>query len=39
MKLEIHHLRVPHGGEGIVHDVKIFTQKKIDELSPGVNQN
>ncbi len=31
-------LRVPHGGAGIVHDVKIFTRKNGDELSPGVNQ-
>lgn len=31
-------LRVPHGGAGIVHDVKIFTRKNGDELSPGVDQ-
>ncbi|WP_071130092.1 DNA-directed RNA polymerase subunit beta [Enterococcus timonensis] len=30
-------LRVPHGGGGIVHDVKIFTRAADDELSPGVN--
>lgn len=30
-------LRVPHGGGGIVHDVKIFTREAGDELSPGVN--
>ena len=30
-------LRVPHGGGGIVHDVKIFTRESGDELSPGVN--
>ena len=30
-------LRVPHGGGGIVHDVKIFTRENGDELSPGVN--
>ena len=30
-------LRVPHGGSGIVHDVKIFTREAGDELSPGVN--
>ncbi|MGX6961764.1 DNA-directed RNA polymerase subunit beta [Vagococcus xieshaowenii] len=30
-------LRVPHGGGGIVHDVKIFTREGGDELSPGVN--
>lgn len=31
-------LRVPHGGEGIVHDVKHFTRKKGDEMAPGVNE-
>ena len=31
-------LRVPHGGAGIVHDVKIFTRAKGDELPPGVNE-
>jgi len=30
-------LRVPHGGGGIIHDVKIFTRESGDELSPGVN--
>ena len=30
-------LRVPHGGGGIVNDVKIFTREAGDELSPGVN--
>lgn len=30
-------LKVPHGGGGIVHDVKIFTREAGDELSPGVN--
>jgi DNA-directed RNA polymerase subunit beta len=29
-------LRVPHGGEGIVHDVKIFTKENSDELQAGV---
>ena len=29
-------LRVPHGGEGIVHDVKVFTKEDTDELPPGV---
>ncbi len=29
-------LRVPHGGGGIVHSVKVFTREN-DELSPGVN--
>ena len=31
-------LRVPHGGEGIVHDVKVFNREDGDELPPGVNQ-
>ena len=31
-------LRVPHGGEGIVHDVKIFTKEDSDELPPGVSK-
>ena len=31
-------LCVPHGGEGIVHDVKIFTRKDSDELSAGVSK-
>lgn len=31
-------LRVPHGGEGIVHDVKIFTKKDSDELASGVSK-
>ena len=30
-------LRVPHGGDGIVHDVKVFTRAGGDELAPGVN--
>ena len=30
-------LRVPHGGEGIVHDVKIFTKENSDELPAGVS--
>ena len=30
-------LRVPHGGEGIVHDVKIFTKENCDELPAGVS--
>lgn len=29
-------LRVPHGGAGIVHDVKIFSRAKGDELPPNV---
>jgi DNA-directed RNA polymerase subunit beta len=31
-------LRVPHGGAGIVVDVKVFTRENGDELPPGVNQ-
>ena len=31
-------LRVPHGGDGIVHDVKVFTKKDSDELSAGVSK-
>ncbi|UQS84015.1 DNA-directed RNA polymerase subunit beta [Bombilactobacillus thymidiniphilus] len=30
-------LRVPHGGGGIVQDVKVFSREEGDELSPGVN--
>lgn len=30
-------LRVPHGGGGIVQDVKIFYRENGDELAPGVN--
>ncbi len=31
-------LRVPHGGEGIVHDIKIFTKEDTDELPSGVSK-
>ena len=31
-------LTVPHGGEGIVHDVKIYTKKDNDELPSGVSK-
>jgi len=31
-------LRVPHGGAGIVVDVKIFSRAKGDELPPGVKE-
>ncbi len=31
-------LKVPHGESGIVVDVKVFTRKNGDEMSPGVNQ-
>ena len=31
-------LRVPHGGGGIVREVKVYTREAGDELAPGVNQ-
>ncbi len=31
-------LRVPHGGGGIVVDVKVFTRENKDELAPGVTK-
>lgn len=31
-------LRVPHGEEGIVVDVKVFTRENNPELQPGVNK-
>jgi DNA-directed RNA polymerase subunit beta len=31
-------LRVPHGQDGIIVDVKVFTRENGDELPPGVNQ-
>jgi len=31
-------LRVPHGSDGIIVDVKVFTRENGDELPPGVNQ-
>ena len=31
-------LRVPHGTDGIVVDVKVFTRENGDELPPGVSQ-
>ena len=31
-------LRVPNGGAGIVHDVKIFTKEDSDELPAGVSK-
>jgi DNA-directed RNA polymerase subunit beta len=30
-------LKVPHGGGGIIQNVRIFTRENGDELSPGVN--
>ena len=31
-------LRVPHGGDGIVHDIKVYTKKDNDELASGVSK-
>ncbi len=31
-------LKVPHGEQGTIVDVKIFTRENSDELGPGVNQ-
>ena len=31
-------LRVPHGGAGIIHSVKIFSREKKDPLPPGVTK-
>ena len=31
-------LRVPHGEQGIVVDVKVFSREQGDDLKPGVNQ-
>jgi len=31
-------LRVPHGGGGIVHDIKVFTKEDSDELPAGVSK-
>lgn len=31
-------LKVPHGGAGIVHSVRVFKRKDNHELSPGVNE-
>ena len=31
-------LTVPHGGEGIVHDVKVYTKEDNDELPSGVSK-
>ena len=31
-------LRVPHGGDGIVHDIKIYSRKDNDELPAGVSR-
>ena len=31
-------LRVSHGADGIVHDVKIFTKKENEDIPPGVSK-
>ncbi len=31
-------LKVPHGGAGIVHDIKVFSRENKDDLQPGVNK-
>ena len=31
-------LRVPHGADGIVHDIKVYTKKDNDELASGVSK-
>ena len=31
-------LKVPHGGAGIVHSVRVFNRKEDHELAPGVNE-
>jgi len=31
-------LRVPHGGDGIVHDIKIYSRKDNDELPAGISK-
>lgn len=31
-------LKVPHGGAGIVHSIRIFKRKEDHELPPGVNE-
>ena len=31
-------LRVPHGADGVVQDVKVFSRENGDELQPGVNK-
>ncbi|MDD4643994.1 MAG: DNA-directed RNA polymerase subunit beta, partial [Bacilli bacterium] len=31
-------LRVPHGADGIVHDVKVFTKKENEDIPPGVSK-
>ena len=31
-------LRVPHGGDGIVHDVKVFSRENNDEMQAGITK-
>ena len=31
-------LRVAHGADGIVHDVKVYTKENSDELPAGVSK-
>ena len=31
-------LKVPHGGAGIVHSIRVFNRKEDHELAPGVNE-
>ncbi len=31
-------LKVPHGGAGIVHSIRVFNRKENKELAPGVNE-
>ena len=31
-------LRVAHGADGIIHDVKVYTKENSDELGPGVSK-
>ena len=31
-------LKVPHGGAGIVHSIRVFTRKENHDLAPGVNE-
>ena len=38
MKFVILLLRVPHGGDGVVHDIKIYSRKDNDELPAGVSK-
>ncbi len=36
-KLEIHRLLLPHRGDGVVHDVKVYTKDDNDDLPSGVS--